>query len=275
MPKDHYIADNGLLVYYVDDEHRRSHLQAMRQERLLEQGKIERWFKVMDKKVREEPDEWNLRERGQMHLYFGQTHEARADFEQMWQFQSRGPWEGNGKLHDNLTADFIGVTYWYECHRDLAMAFWRYTVQSLMANRVSNAQGGGGIESGLLLWFGTAYHGGAADVELVRQFFLERLASRHWSHNLVRWPGPLVRFFLNEIDEAALLQSAEKAEPESGRHQYLCEAHFVLAIRAREANRHTAARKHMKLAAEDKGPTSVSDYFNLHMWYLARSILKM
>jgi hypothetical protein len=275
MPQDHYVADNGQLIYYMDDEHRRSHLAAMRQVKLLEQGKIQRWFEVMDKKVREAPDEWNLRERAQMHLYLAQTHEARADFEQIWHFQSRGPWEGTGKLYDNLTADFIGVTYWYECHRDLAMAFWRYTVQSLTANRVSYSQGGGGIESGLLLWFGTAYHGGAADVELVRKLFLARRASKHWSHNLARWPGPLVGFFLNEIDEAALLQSIEKEEHESSYHQYLCEARFVLAIRAREAKRHAAARKHMKLAAVDNGPTSVSDYFNMHTWFLARSILKM
>ena len=95
-----------------------------------------------------------------------------------------------------------------EGHRDLALAFWRYTTHMLSANRVSYSHMGVGIEAGLLLWFGAAHERCVEDVGLVKSFYEKRLASRVWSHDLSSWPGPIVHFFLKRADEMSLLEQA-------------------------------------------------------------------
>ena len=102
------------------------------------------------------------------------------------------------------------------------------------------------------------------DVELVREFYEKRLASTHWSHNLKSWPGPLVRFFLKQIDESRLIDDT------ASRKQALCKAHFAIAIRAREQRRHAAYRKHLKLAAFEGQGGTFYDFYNIFPYFLAR-----
>jgi hypothetical protein len=94
----------------------------------------------------------------------------------------------------------------------------------LLRGRVSYSQIGGGIEAGLLLWFGAVHERCEDDMTLVRNLYEKRLASTFWSHNLNAWPGPIVRFFLESIGEEELLNRATSP-------RNLCEAHFALATR--------------------------------------------
>jgi tetratricopeptide (TPR) repeat protein len=239
--------------------------EAKRRQALVERGDLEGALASVDTEIALTPSNGLLyRERAHLYLYLGQTQQARSDFDTTARLESEIFRIRPGRLQSNGEHNAIGVTYWMEEHRDLAIAFWRYTTRMLAKNRVSYAHVGGGIESGLLLWFGAVYERNEEDVDLVRQFYEQRLDSKFWSHASTNWPGPIVRFFLNQCDEHALIEGA------SDQLQALCEAHFALAARARELGRHAAYRKHLKLAAPRKGTQEVYDFYNVHPYFVAR-----
>jgi hypothetical protein len=232
-------------------------------ETLVEHGELKRALASIDDSIKRHPrDDLLYRERAHLHLYLGHTQQARSDFDatvRLADFRTRP-----GRLHSDSEYNAKGLTYWMEGHRELALAFWRYTTSMLAANRVAYAHMGGGIESGLLLWFGAVHLRTADDIELVRAFYEQRLKSTMWSHNLTRWPGPIVRFFLKQIDEQKLIEDA------SGKEQALCQAHFALATRARELGRYAAYRKHLKLAVPEKSAKAIYDFYNVWQYFLAR-----
>lgn len=231
----------------------------------VRKGKFKRALTLLNAAIDQSPDDSILyRERAHLHLYLGETHAARADFDVTDRLQSAVFRTPPGRLHSNLGPDAIGITYWMEGHRDLALAFWRYTTRSLANNRVGYAPQGGGIESGLLLWFGAVHERLEADVRLVHSLYETRLASAHWSHNLRGWPGPLVHFFRQQIDERQLLNAAREEKSQ------LCEAHFAIGIRARERRRYAACWKHLAQAAPRKGPQELYEYYNVLPYFLAR-----
>jgi hypothetical protein len=239
--------------------------EAKRRQALVERGDFEGALASIDTVISKSPsDDLLYRERAHFYLYLGQTQQARSDFDTTARLEAEESQIRPGRLQSNSEHNAIGVTYWMEEHRELAVAFWRYTTHMLAANRVSYAPMGGGIESGLLLWFGAVHERNAGDIDLVRQFYEQRLASKFWSHALTGWPGPIVRFFLNQCDENALIEGA------SGQLQQLCEARFALAVRAREQGRHAAYRKHLKLAAPEIGAQAIYDFYNAHFFFVAR-----
>jgi tetratricopeptide (TPR) repeat protein len=232
---------------------------------LAEQGDLEGALASVDQCIEKRPRDGLLyRERAHLHLYLGQTQRARSDFDTTERLAAEVFRTRPGRLQSNGAFDAIGVTYWMEGHRELALAFWRYTTRSLSMNRVGYAQMGGGIESGLLLWFGAVLERNEKDVELVRTFYEKRLASKHWSHNLMSWPGPIVQFFFKNADDGTLIDNA------AGLHQQLCEAHFALAIRAREMGRRKAYWGHLKFAAPRKGAQEMYEFYNVIPYFLAR-----
>ncbi len=232
---------------------------------LVEQGDLEGAIASVDECIKKRPSDGLLyRLRAHLHLYLGQTQEARSDFDTTARLAAQVFRTRPGRLHANGEQDAIGLTYWMEGHRELAIAFWRYTTRSLSANRVQYAQQGGGIESGLLLWFGAVHEHDAEAVDLVRTFYEKRLVSKFWSHNLTAWPGPIVHFFLKHIDEAKLIEGA------AGQRQQLCKAHFALAIRARELGRYAAYKKHLKSVAPGKSASELYDFYNVLPYFLAR-----
>ena len=231
---------------------------------LVRAGEYKKAIRSLDRCIEKHPrDSLLYRERGHLHLYLGRTQLARSDFDATERLEAAIFHTRAGSLHSDNEYCAIGITYWMEGHRELALAFWRYTTNLLCENHVSYAGQGGGIETGLLLWFGATYARSPADVELVRKLYQQRLASKHWSHNLSDWPGPLVQFFLENIDEAELLKSA--ATPTD-----VCEAHFALAIRARSQGRYAASKKYLKCACETTEPFDLYDYYNTWAFILAR-----
>jgi hypothetical protein len=239
--------------------------EAKRREALVENGDLEGALASVDAEIATSPSDGLLyRERAHLHLYLGHTQQARSDFDTTARLETEVSATRPGRLHSNVEHNAIGVTYWMEQHRELAIAFWRYMTKMLATNRVSYAPMGGGIDSGLLLWFGAVHERNAEDTNLVRQFFEQRLASKFWSHDLTQWPGPIVRFFLNQCDDDEVIEAA------SDQQQELCEAHFALAARAREMGRHAAYRKHLKLAAPGTGAREVYDFYNVHPYFVAR-----
>lgn len=232
---------------------------------LIERGEFERAFDLLNAEIEQRPDDGLLyRERAHWHLYLGRTQEARSDFDVTARLDSAVFRTKPGRLHSDSAYNGIGVTYWMEGHRDLAVAFWRYTTQSLCNNQVGYSTGGGGISTGLLLWFGAAHQKVEEDLNLVRTFYESRLKSTFWSHNLSGWPGPIVRFFRHQIDEQQLMDAAQE-DP-----YQLCEAHFAAGIRARELRRYAAYWKHLAQAAPRKGPQELYDYYNVLPYFLAR-----
>jgi hypothetical protein len=201
-------------------------------------------------------------ERALLQLYFGHPREARADFDAVELLQEACFHTKPGRLQSDGPYSFIGVTYWIEERRELALAFWRYTTSLLLKGRVAYSHIGGGIESGLLLWFGAVHEHSDGDLALVRELFQKRLASTFWSHNLNSWPGPIVRFFLEHVSESELLGEVRDAQDR-------CNAHFALAIRAREKRRYAAYKKHMQVAAEYDDPVRTRLYAPLP-YFLAR-----
>ena len=231
----------------------------------VEQGDFEGALRSLDQCIAEEPRDGLLyRERAHLHLYLGQTQQARSDFDIMARLADEIFRTRAGRLHCDAEYNAIGITYWIEGHRDLALAFWRHTTTLLFMGRVSYSHAGGGIEAGLHLWFGAAHGRNAEDIDLVRKFYEKRLASTFWSHSLTSWPGPIVRFFLKQIDESQLINAA------AGSEHNLCKAHFALAARARELRRYAAYRKHLKLAAFAGEAKTFYDFYNVFPFFLAR-----
>lgn len=229
----------------------------------IAQGNVKRALKSLNGEIKRSPRESLLyRERAHLYLYSGQAQLARADFDATARLS-----EGRakpGRLWSNGEYDAIGVTYWMQGHRDLALAFWRYTTRRLFENRVSYAQMGGGIESAQLLWFGAVHERTPEDMDLIQKFYEKRLASKFWSHDLSSWPGPLVQFFLKNIDDQTLLEKAEDGD------QQLCEAHFAIAIRSRELCRYAEYRKRLKLVVPRDEPKEIYEYYNVLPYFLAR-----
>jgi tetratricopeptide (TPR) repeat protein len=238
--------------------------EAKHRHALFCRGEFGRALASIDHSIQKNPDDELLyRERAYLYLYLGQTQKARADFDLTQRLQEKTFGTKPGHLQSDGEITAIGVTYWMENHHDLALAFWRYATTSLIANRISYAHVGGGIETGLLLWFGAACERNADDVALVKQLYESRLASTHWSHDLTSWPGPIVRYFLNQIDAGALIGSAEEFK------QNLCVAHFALAARSRENRRYAVCKKHLKEAAAEN-TVDMYDFYNVLPFFLAR-----
>jgi len=232
---------------------------------LVERGDLTHALESVDQSIEKEPQRGLLyRERAHLHLYSGQTHQARSDFDTTARLADEASRTRPGRLHCDNEYNAIGVTYWMEEHRELALAFWRYTTRLLSMGRVAYSQVGGGIESGLLLWFGAVHERNEEDIELVRRFYEKRLASKIRSNNPNSWPSPIIHFFLKQIDEKNLIECA------SDHHQSLCKAHFAVAARSRELGRHAAYRKHLKLAVPENGAKALYDYYNVFPFFLAR-----
>jgi hypothetical protein len=192
------------------------------------------------------------RERASLHLYLGSTQQARSDLDASHRLLDAIFRVRPGRLQSDHEFAGIGTTYWIEARQDLALAFWRYTTQSLYDGRVHYSRAGGGIETGLLLWFGAVHARRRDDIDLVRKLYKKRLASTFWSHNLTSWPGPLVHFFLKDIGEQDLLKSATNPRE-------LCHAHFAVAIHTRAQGRYAISKKHLRVAADRPNPVEHYD----------------
>ncbi len=233
---------------------------------LVEEGKYNEALASIDQAIQKSPhDNLLYRERGHLHLFFGHPQEARSDFDTTDRMQATDIHERPGRLHSDGEYNAIGVTYWMEEKRELAIAFWRYTTNLLLQNRVNYSHVGGGIESGLLLWFGAVHERNEKDIALVRELYEKRIASTHWSHHMTptSWPGRIVYFFLEKVTEQDLLDGVNRPYD-------LCKAHFALAIRARTVRRYAAYKKHLELAAPRRSAAELYDYYNVWPYFLAR-----
>ena len=239
--------------------------EGKRRQALFRRGEFDRALASINQSIQHSPNDSLLyRERAHIYLYLGETQKARADFDLTQKLQEKTFHTKPGQLQSDGEITAIGVTYWMEGHRDLAISFWRYATTSLIANRVHYADMGGGFETGLILWFGAACERNGDDTALVKQFYEKRLASTHWSHSLTSWPGPIVRFFLNRIDADKLIQSAEECG------QKLCSAHFAVAARSRETRRYAMCKKHLKKAAGENIEVDMYDFYNVLPFFVAR-----
>ena len=243
---------------------------AIRRQALMESGEVAQALESLDRSIQADPENSLLiRERAHVHLYLSDSQEARADFDATARLDSAVFPLRTGWLHSDLEYNAIGVTYWIENHRDLALSFWRYSTLKLASNRVAyTLAGNGGIETGLLLWFGANHEKNPADIALVRTFYEKRLASKSWARTMSEWPGLIVRFFLQQIDEHTLMEGS------SDDRQHLCEAHLAIAVRARETSHHAAYRKHLALASSEKSPGDIYEFYNVLSWFLTRAEVK-
>jgi len=215
----------------------------------------------ISQQLRDDPDNTLLiRERAHLYLARGQTRLARVDFDHLEALSSAVHQIRRGKLASDLELNEIGVTYWIEGHLPLAATYWRYTTESLTANRVAYAEMGGGITTGQLLWFSAVHLRREDDIERTRQLYDARLRSTHWAHKLTGLTGGLVQYFLRQIGGEELLALADYP----GAH---CKAEFALAIRAKEEARHAAYRKHMRNAATVTD--DMMDCYNVPQYFLA------
>jgi hypothetical protein len=208
------------------------------------------------------------RERAQLHMLAGVFYLARADLDACRHFDIGGGAGAAkpGRLHSDLEICGIGATYWMEGHQDLAVSHWRYAVDLHLLGRVAYSDSGVGIRAGLLLWFGAANRKLPEDMKRVEQHFRKKAASKYSNLTMGGVSGAPARYFLREIDEKQLLAEAE-AESQS-KLQCLCEAHFAMAVRAREEGRHQEYYRLMEAAA----PSGANPYDHYNMWefYLAR-----
>lgn len=237
---------------------------------LIKQGKYKAALALLDQRAFTSRSAGIFQERAQLHLHLGNMQQARADFDtaarlsaQVFRHFERS------QLHSDIEYAAIGATYWIERRRELALAFWRYTTRLLYQGSVAYSFMGGGIETGLLLWFGATWERLADDVKLVRKLFEKRRGSTFWSHSPREWPGPLVRFFCKEIDEATLIEEATRSG-DACRAGDLCRAHFAAAIRARELRRFSVCKQHLKFAVGDETRPNLNELAFLPEYFLAR-----
>ena len=206
----------------------------------------------------------DIRERAHLHLFYGNPHLARADLDTLATLDSRLP-KRLGGLHSDLEYNAMGVTYWIEGHKDLALAFWRYTTEVNLLNRVAYACGGSGISAGLMLWFGAVHLNRKDDIRRAKALYEDRLHSTRWGHNLNGFRGLLAGFLVGLVSEPQLLSGTSHASE-------VCKAHFALAIRARQNRKYAAYRNYIRNAAE--ATNDLYECYNTFEYFLARHELK-
>lgn len=125
---------------------------------LVARGKIKDAIAAVTRSITRRPrDSLLYRERAHLHLVSGDALRARVDFDLTAHLEQTQMRAQVGDMHADSEWNAVGLTYWMEGHRKLALSFWRYTTSMLLQNRVSYSHAGGGIESGLLLWFGAVH----------------------------------------------------------------------------------------------------------------------
>src|ERR1700761_3168144 len=122
--------------------------EAIRRRALIEAGKFESALDALGTSIRANPEDSSLfRERAHLNLYLGAAQQSRADFDTVARLESAVFPPRLGWLHSACAYNSIGVTYWIENHRELALSFWRFSTRKLATNRVAYTLGGqGGAE---------------------------------------------------------------------------------------------------------------------------------
>ncbi len=218
----------------------------------------------------------SYRNRAHLYLYCGSVQQARSDFDTIARLGAERFRTRPHRLHSDSEFIAIGVTYWMEGRKELALAFWRYVVSMFCQGRVDYVQAAVGVVPGLLLWFGAVHLQSQDDIDLVRKFYEKTQVSgtRFWKADANHWPGPIIEFFLGNIGEEDLLKKAEDEHNPRQTPDNLCVAHFALAIHARSARRYAAYKKHLTLAAPQKSTgadfADFWDHFNHWPFIIAR-----
>lgn len=121
----------------------------------------------------------------------------------------------------------IGAAQWLQGRDAEAVATWRSVVADLVRGRYAYSDAGGGVQAGLLPWFGASRLGLGPEMEQATEW-LRRLCRRpRWT----LWPLPLARFVLDEVPEEQIRLEAAASDSLAPRRG--CQAAFYAAVAAR------------------------------------------
>lgn len=179
------------------------------------------------------PRSLELQNRGLAHLKLGRHAEAIADFRRAAALEPEA-------MRTDAHEKRVGAAQWLGGREREAVATWWAVVADLVRGRYAYSDGGGGIQAGLLLWFGASRL--RLGPEMARATEWLRWRSRRPGKTL--WPLPLARFVLDEVTEEQVRLEATKSGSLAPRRA--CQAAFYAAIAA--CRRGDAARASALLA---------------------------
>ncbi len=166
------------------------------------------------------PQAFELQNRGLAYLKMGRHAEAIADFRRAAALEPEA-------MRTDAHEKRIGAAQWLGGREGEAVATWRSVVEDLVHGRYSHSDAGGGIQAGLLLWFGASRLGLGPDMDHATEW-LRRRARRS---RLTLWPLSLARFVLDEVTEEQV--RLEAAASGSLAPRRVCQAAFYAAVAAR------------------------------------------
>jgi tetratricopeptide (TPR) repeat protein len=165
------------------------------------------------------PQFLELQNRGLACLKMGRHAEAIADFRRAAALEPEA-------MRTDAHEKRIGAAQWLAGREDEAIATWRSVVEDLVRRRYSHSDAGGGIQAGLLLWFGASRLGLGPEMAQA----LSWLRRRSRRPGMTLWPLPLARFVLDEVTEEQVRLEATASGSLAPRRA--CQAAFSAAIAA-------------------------------------------
>jgi lipoprotein NlpI len=168
---------------------------------------------------------------------------------------------------------FAGICCWYLGRPVDALAHWRKGVDAPYRDAA------GGVETPALLLYAAERLRDdllrKESIAMLKELWRKHSAAQkrkkpHLSHDdlvhpgLVAWPGAIVPFLLNHLDESSFIQKSEESSSDTLRTRHRCAADFYRGVRALRLGDRLGFQSRMKDCVE-------SHYGELeHEFYLAR-----
>jgi len=143
-----------------------------------------------------------------------------------------------GQIRSDNSYQQAGTALWLLGEHHLAAHLWRHAVSELMRGRITHSDLGGGVHSGLLLWYAWRRTGEESFGNDAEALLLRKWGKRHSFY----WPGPIAGYLLGKVDERSLCTTAE--ESGSLRPRQLTQAHFYIGVEKHASGDRASAVSH-------------------------------
>lgn len=195
----------------------------------------------------------NLYNRGSIHVEIGEYEKALEDFALMASVQDPA-YRTDGQHM------FQGICYWYLNQPQRAVEMWKAGLDAPYTDAA-----GGVRQPAILLYAGLRLDDMALQKESVR------LLRKHARCKLNAWPGPIVPFLLDKIDEQELLRHTQSSSQERLIGRWQCQAAFYSAVHALHHDDRARFGQHIaRCAASQDGRLEHEHY--LARWEIERNL---
>lgn len=168
----------------------------------------------------------------------------------------------------------LACLHWMLGETDLALSSMRKLAEGILDHSIQYGDNAGGVTQGNLLYYMAVTEHDSDNAE----FALKYLRSRAKRMAIQSWPGPVARYYLEEVDfglvlaaatgEPSLDSAVNEAKANLRKRRDLCVALFHDGVRHRAKGQEAKCLERMRQCSALENPIIESE------WYLARHELK-